>query len=279
MESWEWNSTVAAFKNLDRQRHLNLHPYTNTDDPELHKQKNHWVIGISHIDYAPSLDMVFAVHVPSGRYQISGRRRQIFSRKDLMEPIEFVYDVMLTFTKRSIAPWTWSAPPGCRRAMHVLLPQIGVTPQLCEVGERTPDETKCLEEARAAIHEWSVYLMPEHLPAPVRLRDQTRCHGCGLGFPFFPTQDVIPCSKCKNAWYHSDRCMTKDSEHHEATYGYGVDPYTYYETRARGDPEACKLIQELFFDPYSVHGGTEWVLSPPDPTYLVGSRRVTDAIF
>jgi len=55
--------------------------------------------------------------------------------------------------------------------------------------------------------------------------------------------------------------MTKDSEHHEATCGYGVDPYTYYETRARGDPEACKLIQELFFDPYSVHGGTEWVLS------------------
>jgi len=37
---------------------------------------------------------------------------------------------------------------------------------------------------------------------------------------------------------------------------------TYYETRARGNPEACKLIQELFFDPYSVHGGTEWVLSP-----------------
>jgi len=72
------------------------------DDPELHKQNNHWVIGISHIDYAPSLDMVFAVHVPSGQYQISGRRRQIFSRKDLMEPIEFVYDFMLTFTKHQL---------------------------------------------------------------------------------------------------------------------------------------------------------------------------------
>jgi len=70
--------------------------------------------------------------------------------------------------------------------MHVVLPQIGVTPQLCEVGERTPDETKCLEEARAAIHEWSVYLMPENLPAPVRLRDRTKVPRLRFGVSILP---------------------------------------------------------------------------------------------
>lgn len=245
---------------------------------------NHWVFGVRHIPLHPPGDVVIAVNTQCRRLLIDltdlAVPAQILSLSSFSEQAKVLIPRLLgAFNSGSrqlardaprAAPWTWATEdPQLAKAVEGSFKQIGITDELCRVGECSQEEKDILDNVWGTAR-WSSNFTgswgrpPQPQPA-VTPGDASRCHGCGLGATSF-SEGLKTCSGCRKAFYHSQDCQRQNWKLHMPTCLANrptktgspsssnipassiLDAFTYYNTIALTTADAQALMRTIRLD-------------------------------